>query len=351
MTSSTSQTRRLAPADHSGFTLVELLVAVFVLGILASYIGQLMTKPIQAAALEGDARNKVNNRQIQDGIYAYLENQYTKGQLPTPYTGNGYTSTIYNPSDVSQAGAQLTQTLISLVPANEINDDGSAAANVRVYQMVPNLTMDIPFEVTTGPLVTLTFQVGAIYVTKCPKANATCNPVAATGVPGDSAKLTSANFTSYQLAGKDSALVQLSSLPRQRSMLEVTRARIDVLRDAFKNEYRLLQIKAAAGDQTNFYPSGATSLAGQTPGSNQGCRDGWYSLSTSTVLSKIRLSSQEYGTTYWGGAIEYCRDYDPTGTKGADVAPFSAALRINKNVSAGVAPDSAVVGNNIVFTF
>jgi len=334
-----------------GFTLIEMLVAAIVVGILASYWSAMASKPVLADAREYDSRNRLNNRQIQDAIYSYLENQYTKGQLPAPYTGGGYASTIYNPGDTSQAGTQLAQNLTSLVPVNEINDDGSAVSNVRVYQMLPGLTQTLPFEVTTGPLVTLTYQVGVIYLTKCPKANATCNPSSASGVPGDSPRLTVANYANFAVAGKDDYLVGISSLPRQRSMLEATKARIDILRDRFLNNFRLLQIKAAAGDDTNFYPTDSTSLAGQSPGTNQGCRDGWYSLASSTILSKIQLSSQEYGSTYWGGPIEFCRDYDPTGTKAPDASPHSAAFRINANLSVGASPDPSVPGNNVVFTF
>jgi hypothetical protein len=49
--------------------------------------------------------------------------------------------------------------------------------------------------------------------------------------------------------------------------------------------------------------------------------------------------------------VEFCRDYDPLGAKVADAPPHKAALRINANVSQGIAPDSVVSGNNIVLTF
>jgi hypothetical protein len=65
------------------------------------------------------------------------------------------------------------------------------------------------------------------------------------------------------------------------------------------------------------------------------------------------VSSTEFGTTAWGGAMEYCRDYEPDGTdtSNADTPPHYAAIRIHKNVSTGGSPDNSVIGNNIFITF
>jgi hypothetical protein len=132
-------------------------------------------------------------------------------------------------------------------------------------------------------------------------------------------------------------------------MLITTRTNLNLLQDAFLNDFKTRQIMAAVATR-RISPGRAASKSGQNPAGNQGCRDGWYSLATSDVLAQIQQSSQLYGTTAWGGAVEFCRDYDPLGAKVAD-APHKAALRINANVSQGIAPDSVVSGNNIVLTF
>lgn len=337
---------------QGGFTLVELVITAAVLGILLvilAPLGQAMMSSQQLAYIE---KHKLYNRNIADAFLSYARNTSPLGALPAPYTGNGYTKTAYNAADTTSAGMALSQALTDQgLPTSEINDDGMAGANVRVYQQVSDLSYQMPLFVQSGPVATLTYQYGAVYLTQCRKADTSCNPTPATAVPGSSAAMTKTNFASWTTAGTDYPAVMVSSLPIQKEMLITTAQRLDKLRDAFLSNFRAAQITAAAGDATNFYPAGATSLAGQTPGSNQGCRDGWYSLKTSDVLSKIQLSAVEFGSTAWGGAVEFCRDYDPTGTKTPDASPHSAALRIRSNVSSGSAPDPTVSGNNLVLTF
>jgi prepilin-type N-terminal cleavage/methylation domain-containing protein len=336
----------------AGFTLVELLAVVLVLGVLIVYYGPIGASAVGATEREKDEKNAWDIRLIADSLEAYTVGKPSYGVLPSPYTGSGYTSAVYNAADTSATGTKLAQSITaSHIPATEINDDGSASANVRVYQLVTGLQYVTPFEVQSGALVTLSYQFGAIYQTACSKTDASCNPSSATGIPGTSPKLTAANYTTYQLAGTDSKLVTVSSLKIQRSMLQTTRNHLNELVEAIREDFRAKQIIAAAGDATNFYPSGTTSMGGQTPASNQGCRDGWYSLPTSGVLDNIQISSIQYGATEWGGPIEFCRDYDPLGTKTANAPPHKAALRINASVSLGLAPDPSVAGNNVFQTF
>jgi hypothetical protein len=249
----------------------------------------------------------------------------------------------------------LTQ---SGVNPSEINDDGTASKNVRVYQLVQGLTQQVPLYFRSGPLVTLTYDFGAIYLTTCPKGSTTCNPNSATGVPGDSQAISANNYTTWSTSGSDGRANFVSSLPIQKQMLATTVQRLDKVRDTLLSYLRTQQVTAAGGDTTNWYPNQdgkATpgSLSGANPATNQGCRDGWYDLSQAgvSVLPTVGLSAQEYGMTAWGGPIQYCRDYDPTGAGTPNAPPHYAAIRINVNVSAGLAPDGAVPGNNIVLTF
>jgi len=344
------------PHAHNGFTLVELLVVAAVLSIIAVAMAPVFGSIATSWARAQTEKSKLYNGYLGDALVSYAQENLAAGAagtLPAPYTGGGYTSTVFNPSDVSATGIALKQKLTQQnVPITEINDDGTAGANVRVYQRVAGLTQQMPMYFQSGPLVTLTYQYGAIYMTDCPKSSSACNPTAATGVPGTSPALTALNYNTWTTTGTDGVPYMFSSLPVQRSMLTKTTNNLDKLRDYFVSYYRASQQKAAAADTTNWYPSGATSLAGQTPGTNQGCRDGWYNLATdTTILQTVGLTSTELGSTAWGGAIQYCRDYDPTGTKGANTAPFYGAFRILGSVSSGSAPDSVATGNNVVLSF
>lgn len=335
-----------------GFTLVELVVTVGVVAVLLSLLAPLYQAMMSSQDLAYVEKHKVYNKNIGDALLSHAKTYSAVGALPTPYTGASYTKTVYNDADVTTAGIALSQALTQGgVPPNEINDDGTTGANVRVFQVVTGLTKQVPLYVQSGPLATVTYQYGAIYMTSCQKLDSSCNPTPATGVPGSSTAMTSANYSTWKTIGTDHAAHTLSTLPIQRDMLATTAQRLDKLRDSFLSYFRAAQITAAAGDATNFYPTDSTSLGGQNPATNQSCRDGWYSLSTSGILAKINLSSSEYGKTAWGGDIQYCRDYDATGTEAPNASPHSAALRIRSSVSSGSAPDSVVSGNNLVLTF
>jgi hypothetical protein len=323
--------------------------------LLAPTFNSLMT----AQRLAYDEKHRLNNQLIASGLLSYAANSTQDGRLPPPYTGNGYTKTVYNPSDGSSAGVALAQALTqSGVNPSEINDDGTASKNVRVYQLVQGLTQQVPLYFRSGPLVTLTYDFGAIYLTACPKGNTACNPNSATGVPGDSQALSASNYTTWSPGGSDGRAHFVSSLPIQKQMLATTVQRLDKVRDTLLSYLRTQQVTAAGGDTTNWYPNqdgkaAPGSLSGANPSSNQGCRDGWYDLSKTEVkvLPTVGLSAQEYGMTAWGGPIQYCRDYDPTGTGTPNAPPHYAAIRINADVSAGLAPDGTQPGTNIVLTF
>lgn len=338
--------------SQSGFTLIEMLITVGTTAVLMAVFAPLYQSIVSAQDRAASEKNRLYNQYVGNAFLSFARNTSTTGSLPAPYTGGGYTGTVYNSGDVTAAGIALTQALSQQgLPPNEINDDGTAGASVRVYQQVTGLSQQVPLYGRSGPLVTLTYQYGAIYMSGCEKASSTCNPTAATGIPGSSVALTSTNYNTWTTSGTDGAPYIVSTLPVQKDMLVTTANRLDKLRERLLSEFVVKQQSATAGDTTNFFPVASASLAGQTPATNQGCRDGWYSLATSTVLNGIGLAASEYGATAWGGAIEYCRDYDPAGTSGANVVPHYAALRIRANVSAGVTPDSVVSGNNVVLTF
>lgn len=337
-----------------GFTLVELTIVVLVVSILFVALTPVYAYLVTSSKNTYSAQQTMNNQNIAMAFMSYAANSTGLGTLPSPYTGSGYTKTIYNPADVTVPGIALTQALTQsgIIPA-QINDDGTAGVNVRVFQSVNGLTQQIPLNFLSGPLVILTYQYGAIYMTTCMKSTASCNPTVATGVPGISVAMSGANYTTWASTGTDLPAFFVSTLPIQKNMLTTTAQRLDKLRDVMISYLRVQQVNALAGDATNWYPAdGTDSLQGASAATNQGCHDGWYSMSGSTILStSFDLSSTEFGTTAWGGDIEYCRDYDPTNAKAANASPHSAAIRINASVSSGIAPDHVVLGNNVVLTF
>lgn len=342
-----------------GFTLVELLIAVMVIGIMTIMLAPTFNSLVTAQRSAYDEKHRLNNQLIGAGLLNFAANSAVFGRLPAPYTGGGYTKTVYNVADGSALGIQLTQALTQTgVSPAEINDDATASHAVRVYQLVQGLTQSVPLYFQSGPAVTLTYDFGALYMTACPLATTSCNPTPATGVPGTSTAMTAANYSTWTTAGTDGAPFFVSSLPVQKQMLATTVQRLDKVRDSLLSYFRAEQVTAAGGDTTNWYPNqagaaAAGTLSGASPSTNQGCRDGWYNLSdaTVTVLATVGLAQQEFGATAWGGPIQYCRDFDPTGTKTANAPPHYAAIRILRNVSGGGAPDAAVAGNNVVVTF
>ncbi len=342
-----------------GFTLTELLIVVVIIGIVSAALAPEFSALLTAQRSAYVQKHQLNNQLIGAALLNYAANSTQTGRLPAPYSGGGYTSTVYNPGDASGAGVALSNALTqSGIDPAEINDDGTASQAVRVYQLVQGLAQQVPLYFQSGPLVTLTYDFGAVYLTTCSKSSVSCNPTAATGVPGASTALTSANFGSWFPIDPDARAHFVSSLPIQKQMLATTVQRLEKIRDTLISYLRTNQVGAGGGDSTNWYPNQAGAaasgtLSGANPNSNQGCRDGWYSLSSVgvVVLATVGLGQDEYGKTAWGGPVQYCRDYDPTGTKTPNAVPHYGAIRILANVTAGAAPDASVPGNNVVLTF
>ena len=328
---------------QAGFTLLELLVtlgvAAIVLTLFAAKSGQL------SSALTRDYRSSMGqvNGRIADALRQYARHDTPLGTLPAPYTGGDYRSAVLDPANTSL----ITRLRAARVGVHRANDDGEAARNVRVYQRLQARTHDQPVFGQSGPVATLTYDVGVIYQTACPAA-AACN----TTPPGDSATLTALNLDTWTVAGADFAEAWVNLLPEQQRRLSETMRRIGMLRSGLDRHFTAAVRAAAASDTTNHFPApngaGAPALSGADPAANEGCRDGWFTLEAGNVnvVQQINLSQTEVSTTAWGGAIQYCRDYDPATTT-ADTPPHAAALRIHASVSLGLDPGPA--GSNLVF--
>lgn len=336
-----------------GFTLIELMVAVVIFGVIMIATAPFLSQFLQLRTMENRDRNSLAVQRISSALTNFSRNT-NNGRLPLPYSGNGLNSAVFNPNDATPAGQALALEMRNTgIEVSSINDDGSVNRNLRVYQVVPGLLYSMPYYFQTGTQVTLTYDVGVIYQSACGISDS-CN----TSVPGDSGVFNVATFPTWTPSGTDYAGVVISTLPEQKQMLSMTIARTNTLRDKLSSEFNARLRMAAANSAKNFYPlptnSGAPNLIGRNPVTNMGCHNGWYRLDAVNVniLDSIGLSKEEFGSTAWGGSIEYCQDYDPsaTGTASAGIPPHYSALRINKNLTAA-APPTGVIASDLVITF
>ncbi|WP_440569569.1 type II secretion system protein [Stenotrophomonas sp. STK17_22] len=330
-----------------GFTLIELMIAVVVISIMAVAVAPMFSQYFAAQSAGYQEQAQQDNQAIVDALVLWAKNN--GGRLPAPYSGAGYTMTVYNPSGTSAQEQSLRSALADIAIARGgVNDDGSGARNVRVYQRISGLKKTVPLYGRSGPAVKLTYDFAAVYLTACPLVGSGCNPSPATGIPGVSPALVASNRATWSAAWPDMGARLGSTLPHEMEMLSATARRADRVRDALLAYYRGKQVSAAYTDTTNWYPG--SDMAGRTPGANQGCRNGWYELDRTQILPQVGLSQEEFGTTTWGGRFEYCADFDALGTKSPNAPPHSAAIRFNAEVSAGLAPDPMVISNNVLLT-
>ena len=346
------------PSAQGGFTLLELVIAVTLMGFVSISMAPVFSLFVTAKAQTYTESQAAINARLSQGFLSHAREVSALGQLPAPFTdaASKRYNAPYNPDDVSASavGPYLVQTRVA---SQEINDDNTAAARVRVYQRLQGMTQDVPLYFQSGPSVRLTYDFGALYSTACPRANTTpsCNINSSLGIPGASPVLTAANVLTWQTAAPDYPGIMFSTLQIQKDMLRLTSTRLDRVRDGFASYFRAKVISASASDSTNWYPApsmGLPNLMTITPSLNQGCRDGWYDLSTTDILTQVGLTASELGKTAWGAAVQYCRDYDPAGTGLPNTPPHFAAIRIHKSVSAASPPDAVLpAANNIVLSF
>lgn len=328
---------------QSGFTLIELVVSVAILGVLLAMLAPMLSWAM--TFIEAANRNEVtlNNRKLADGLLSYARAS-NGGRLPASATNGSIRHDLYN---TSTSPATLVEALRNTgVPVSEILGDKAVNQNRRVYQVVRNLEHTEPLYFTTGPGMVLRYDFGVIYMTELKR-----NSAATGNSYGASPELTSTNRLTWEPVYPDYGAIAFSSLPLQKEMLRMTLARINRLTDRLQSEYHARLRYTAAAATTNLFPANtAFQLAGATPAMNMGCRDGWYDLSAVNVdiLEQIGLNKDEYSRTAWGGQIAYCRDYVSNTASAPDEPPHYAAIRIHRETWATGTPGA---GNEAIISF
>ena len=337
-----------------GFTLLELLGSVIIMAILFGVINA------GIAQLTADRERAYQelafeiNRSVGLGILKYANE--TDSRLPAPFSGTSggesYVLAPVDPLSTAVADVELRNAIQSFgIIAQQANDDVSVSKNVRVYQRVQGLTRAIPVRGVSGDTALITYDAGVIYQTQCPRSES-CNGID-DFIPGLSPLFSSTNISTWSPVFPDSQPFFISTLDNQRQMLELTMDKIAILIRKVQGDYAHKSINSAPNDITNFYMapnnSGAPNLSIASGVGNEGCYDGWYSLSASNVnvLDRYGLNRSAYGKTLWGGDIQYCRDYDPSNS-GKNAIPHSAAIRFHRSVTTAAAP---FVGSNVIIAF
>lgn len=326
----------------AGFTLLEMLIAVIIAAVLSTMLAGWLS--VSSSFQERSYRDSIrlDNQAIAKSLrsYAAVSNN---GFLPLPYSSGQYRNV---PVDIGNT--QLIEFLAQgQVSSARYNQDDSTAQNVKYFEKIkPAPTYCMPIVGASSECVTLIYDRAVLYQTTCSLFDA-CND----GSPGVSPPYTLSEWRSIP---PDLAPVEISTLDIQQSMWRDTWLRLNEIRFKIRSAFNATVAASAAGDATNhfFKPSlsGSPNLIGSDPLTNQGCRDGWYQLDNIdvNVLSFYGLEPQSvYSITNWGGRIEYCQDFDPTGA-GENVVPHIAALRINKSVTTGNSPASLINQNLIL---
>ncbi|WP_045391760.1 type II secretion system protein [Vibrio rotiferianus] len=323
---------------QQGFTLIELLVALAIIGVMLPLISNFSASAKRQRTLAYEHQIYLDHIQIVEGFRQWARNE-NKGLLPTPYTNLATKDTLapvdlasVDPKQVSLRNYLANGTL----SLNAINTDGSAAKRAKVFQKLVGLVHVQPVEGVSSLTVKLQYERGVIYQTSCPKDDA-CN----TGLVGASPLYSSG----WEAVLPDVEPIEFSTLDIQQDKWRVTWDRVKEIKHRFREAFTYSQLAAQAGSLNNFFykPSSGSSDIGQL-----NCVSGWFDLSTTDVLEHYGISPSEvYGKTAWGGAIDYCPDYDPQGA-GANKPPHNGALRLNVNVTQGVAPNNNQSDNLII---
>ena len=335
---------------------MELLISVIILGVIIAFAGTLVSFAFTLLENTKRGQETLDNRKLADAMLEFSSERsgVNRGRLPSPIYSSDVKGGLYNPAASDQESLALARILLTTgVPVGSINNDRSAMRNGRIYQLVKDLSYSARLYGVTGPVVNLKYDFGTITSTNCSRNSSCYTSGSSSNPPGDSAHLTSSNYTSWEPVPNDYGSIAFTTLYEQKRLLRITVGRLNNLSERFTNDFHNKVRLASADASTNFFEfnTAGLNLGNTDPSINMGCRDGWYNLAASNVniLTKLGLDKSEFGMTSWGGPIGYCRDFDPAGTGLHNEPPHYGALRINKDVTATVSP--VVINDAVIITF
>lgn len=334
-------------SSQKGFSLWELIIALSIIGMMTIMLGPVFQWYFTVRDSTYKEKQQYINQSITESYINYAKMSSALGTLPTPYTGGSYTNSVVQSTNTTLLNYLLQQNF----PQTEIYHDGTGAQNARVYEQVTGLTQSAPLLVQNGPTVTLTYSMGVVYTSNCSINDSACISALKT-----SNAFSSGTYNTWTPNSSQTGAALVSNLLVQKSMLIDTANKIDKIREALLTFYKTMQLQNSPSATTNYFPNsdGTTGNNLASLGATvQGCWHAWIDLSNAgvAVLPTIGLTQAEHGTTAWGGKIEYCRDYDGSLLPaGANSVPHYGAIRVNKDVSSGLAPDTVTLTNNVVLT-
>lgn len=325
-----------------GFTLVEVMLVLVIMGIAASAASGLMNQIAGFYAAERDLQNSSELRAIADAHVKYAA-VHNAGAMV-----GSFDSTECNSCPIDTTVTELTNYVENRTQrtANASNYDSTSVFNVRglmfdstVYQA----TLNLPSAIN----VVLEYTAGVVVQTNCPKG-AACDTSESWKTPA----YTQAAWVPHASITKS---VPFNNLEVLQNLATGTVERVVYVQQKIREYTQEMVISNPADIDSNYLPvsnlPSSPDYTGSNPSSNGGCINGWYDLSSSDVnlLAIVGLESS-YGSTLFGGVIEYCADLDLTALDAstADTAPHIGALRINRFVTRGDSP-SITNTNNILF--
>lgn len=334
---------RISRYRQRGVTLLEFVVAAAILGgasiILSGAMGTFKTMQ-ERAYLE---RQLAINNLIAEAMLDYADTphallpeegvtgkNFIRGVLPTPTIaalpdGRTQRRIIVSPTATTSMQTLMPYLIGKGFPANQLLSDGRKNGRVRTYLKVSHgngvLYESIPF-MGSGQ-VRMHYEVGVVYLPACRQADSCATS------PSWSNSINASNVSTWAPSPDSLATVHFSTRSSQRRWVKVYEEQVVELAQALTLYFKK-SAEAAPAAPTNWFPG--TALPVMDPLTNKGCRTPWVNLEMDPdILAAVGLS-RKYATNPWGSPVFYCRDYDPSGTKGADTRPHFGALAIKKNL-------------------
>ncbi|MDI4652605.1 MULTISPECIES: prepilin-type N-terminal cleavage/methylation domain-containing protein [Pseudoalteromonas] len=329
-------------ANNHGFTLVEMLLSLAILAIAATASAGLSNQIAGYYRIERDLENDSELRAIADAHIKFAA-IHNNGQLLSSYTEDDCYSCAIDTSNVELVNYVESHTQRT---ASASNYDSSSIKNVRGL-MLDATTYQATLNLPSAINLVLEFRAGVVVQTNCPQGS-TCNT-------GESWKTPAYTQTGWAPNSVIDKAIPFNNLEVLQGLASSSVERVTLVQQKIREYKHELVLANNADVDTNFLPvsthPSTPDYSGSDPTVNGGCINGWYDLSSANVnvLSIVGLEAS-YGLTLFGGAVEYCADFDLTAVDAstADTAPHVGALRINRFISRGASPDMSN-NNNILF--